>query len=99
MPPSIFPGTIDIVPNYGNQLGGTPHLVSGTGVEFQESDYITCMFDDQRVEGVYLNEKQTLCVSPWLPQTGTVLFHLIVEHLESGTFSGQTDYNSCTLLL
>ena len=74
-------------------------MVSGDNVKFGEGDNITCIFDDQKVNGVYVNEKQGLCVSPELSQTGTVLFQLqIVRDEPSSTpFSGEANFISRTL--
>ena len=94
----IFPfsGAIQLTPHYGNQLGGAPIIVSGTDVKFGEGDDITCIFHDQEVKGVYVNEEQALCVSPQLSQTGTVLFQLQIVRDEPGSsfFSGEANYIS-----
>ena len=75
-------------------------MVSGTDVKFGEGDSITCIFSDQAVNGVYVNGKLALCVSPELSQTGTVPFQLLIEPDVSGsiTFSGGANYISCMLL-
>jgi len=91
-----FSGEIKLNPHYGNQLGGAPIIVSGTDVKFREGDDITCIFDDQEVKGVYVNEEQALCVSPQLSQTGTVLFQLQIVQEEPGSivFRGEANYIS-----
>ena len=72
-------------------------MVSGTDVFFREGDNITCVFDNQKVNGVYVNEKQALCVSPELSETGTVLFQLVIGQDVPGSipFSGEAKYISC----
>ena len=95
-----FSGAIQLSPHYGNQLGGAPIMVSGTDVKFGEGDDITCIFDDQEVKGVYVNEERALCVSPQLSQTGTVLFQLQIVQEEPGSFffRGEANYISCMSL-
>lgn len=87
-------GTLELTPQYGNQLGGTPIIVSGPNVTFREEDDITCVFDGQGVIGVYLNEEQALCISPELSVTGTVLFQLLIAR-DTTPFRGQANFKSC----
>ena len=96
MTASFASGIIRLSPSYGNQLGGTPVMVSGTDVVFRERDDITCVFSDQRVEGVYINQEQALCVSPELSETGTIPFQLMIED-DSGSvpYIGEASYISC----
>ena len=69
--------------------------MSGDDVTFTEDDVITCIFADERVDGVYVNEEQVLCVSPELPQTGIVPFRLKIVHNGTLSFRGIASYNSC----
>lgn len=94
----IFSGTIQLSPHYGNQLGGAPVMVSGMNVTFEEEDNITCIFNDEEVKGVYINEEQALCVFPELSQTGTVLFQLQIarDEPENVLFIGEANFISCT---
>ena len=71
-------------------------MVSGTDIKLGQGDNITCIFDDQKVKGVYVDEKQALCVSPELSQTGKVLFQLRIIQDESGSvpFSGEANFIS-----
>ena len=96
---SIIAGNLKLTPHYGNQLGGAPILVSGDDVTFAENHDITCIFGDEKVDGVYVNEEQVLCVSPELPQTGVVLFQLEVERGGTIPFRGEANYNSCKSLI
>ena len=75
-------------------------MVSGTDVTFGEGDNITCIFHDQEVKGVYVNEEQALCVSPQLSETGTVLFELQIVRDEPGStpFSGEANFFCCMSL-
>ena len=94
----IFAGNVELTPHFGNQLGGAPIIVSGNNVTFREYDDMTCIFGDKRVDGVYINEEQVLCVSPGLPQTGIILFQLVVLRNETFFFRGEANYNSCKSL-
>ena len=73
--------------------------MSGDDVIFTEDDNVTCIFGDDKVDGVYVNEEQVLCVSPELSQTGVVLFQLEVEHGGTIPFRGEANYNSCKFLI
>ena len=85
-------GIITLNPRYGNMLGGSSILVSGPYFTVQEEDQITCLFDNTTVDGIFVNSKQVLCVSPALPRTGRVPFQLLVT---GGTdFIGQSVFVS-----
>ena len=93
-------GTIHLSPNYGNQLGGSPIQVTGSkdsNIKFQDDDIISCIFDSEDVQGVYVDENTALCVSPRLNNTGKVLFQLIIQSNEPSeyTYTYEADYNSC----
>ena len=77
-------------------MGGAPIIVSGDDITFMEDDDITCDIGDEKVEGVYVNEQQALCVSPELSETGSVLFLLMVVRDGRITFRGEANYNSRT---
>ena len=52
-----------IGPRFGSQLGGT--AVHITGPCFDETDQITCIFDNQPGQtGFYVNNLTVICVSP-----------------------------------
>ena len=72
--------------------------MSGDDITFMEDDDITCNFGDEKVDGVYVNEQQALCVSPELSETGIVLFLLMVVRDGRITFRGEANYNSRTFL-
>ena len=85
-------GIITLNPSYGNMLGGSSILVSGPYFTVQEEDQITCVFDNTTVDGIFVNSKQVLCVSPALSRTGRVPFQLLVT---GGTeFIGQSVFVS-----
>ena len=50
-----------------------------SGPCFDESDNITCVFDGQDVEGVFVNTLIALCISPPLMTIGEVQFQLVVR--------------------
>ena len=64
-------------PRGGHFLGGTVVQVSGPC--FFESDNITCVFDGQEIEGVFVNTMVALCLSPPLRTTGGLPFQLVVR--------------------
>lgn len=73
-------------------LGGSSILVSGPYFTVQEEDQITCVFDNTTVDGIFINSKQVLCVSPALSRMGRVPFQLLVT---GGTeFIGQSVFVS-----
>ena len=72
--------------------------MSGDDIMFREDDDITCDFGDQKLDGVYVNEQQALCVSPELSETGIVLFQLMVVRDGRITLRGEANYNSRTFL-
>ena len=75
-------GSLSLRPPYGNMLGGTSVVVSGPC--FEESYEITCYFGTAEVQGVYLNIRLAICVSPMLQVAGDVRFRL--QMLEKGQF-------------
>lgn len=84
---------IKIEPAYGNMLGGTGVVVSATQLAIGEDDEIQCVFDGIKVRGVYVNERQALCISPLLSRTGRLSFQIIVTG--STIFSGESTFTSC----
>ena len=68
---------ITLVPNAGHYLGGTAVRVAGACLD--QRDSITCIFADTEVEGIFINERLALCVSPQIPLFGRVPFELIVR--------------------
>ena len=68
---------LTLAPRLGNMLGGTAVLVSGPCLE--ETDQITCMFGERSVNGLYISEMLSVCVSPTISTTGRVRFQLIVQ--------------------
>lgn len=86
--------TVRIAPQAGNQQGGTPVLVSGPC--FEEDERISCIFDGIVVEGIYLNQDTTLCISPQLPSTGRFPFRISIA-ATNGTirFQGDSVFFSC----
>lgn len=89
----LIPGAIELDPPYGNMLGGTGVMVSGTQFSIKEDDDILCIFDGIEVRGVYVNEQTALCVSPLLSQTGRVPFQILVNG--STSFSSESIFTSC----
>ena len=99
----VISGTINLSPNYGSQLGGSPIQVTGSkdsNIKFREDDTISCTFDSEDVQGVYVDDDTALCVSPHLNKTGKVLFQLIIQsNIPSEyTYTYEADYNSCKVL-
>ena len=86
-------GTIKLDPPYGNMLGGTGVVVSGTQLFVNEDDDILCMFDGIEVRGVYVDEQKALCICPLLSQTGRLLFQISVNG--STSFVGESIFTSC----
>ena len=64
----FYSARIKLSPRFGNSLGGTPILID-TGIEFSESDKITCIFEDNMVTGQALSKSIAICVSPFLQST------------------------------
>ena len=92
---TIITGNVKLSPHYGNQLGGAPVIVSGDDITFREDDDIMCVFGEQKIDGVYVDEEQALCVSPELSETGIVLFELTIVRDGTTAFRGEANYNSC----
>ena len=89
----FIPGAINLDPPYGNLLGGTGVMVSGTQFSIEEDNDILCIFDGIGVKGVYVDEKRALCVSPLLSQTGRLPFQILING--STSFSGESVFTSC----
>lgn len=51
-------------PESGNMLGGT--VVNITGPCFDKTQKITCTFDTEQVEGIYVDKNRAICVQPQL---------------------------------
>ena len=79
-------------------IGGAPIVVSIPHFLIQEDDQITCEFNSVRVDGIYINPGQALCVSPPLSESGRVLFQITVTGRGSD-FLGQSIFTSCKLNL
>ena len=88
-----LPGMINLDPPYGNMLGGTGVMVSGTQFSVKEEDDILCIFDGVGVKGVYVDEKKALCITPLLSQTGRLPFQILING--STSFSGESVFTSC----
>ena len=64
-------------PWYGNILGGVPVILTGP-TYIKSTDKLYCLFDGVKVDGVYVSQRQVLCVTPRLRKIGKVnvqLFH------------------------
>lgn len=79
-----------MAPQSGHVLGGTAVRVAGACLE--PTDNITCIFHDTEVQGVYVNERVAICVSPHIQQLGRVSFRLVVRN-EMGTIRTQGGAN------
>ena len=86
-------GEIKLDPPYGNMLGGTGVVVSGTHFLISEDDDIQCIFDGIEVKGVYIDEQEVLCICPLLSRTGRLLFQISVNG--STSFLGESIFTSC----
>ena len=70
---------IVLTPRVGSMLGGTLIQVIGNNIKFTEAATYTCLFDNTKVEAVYIlqsGKKQILCVSPPLKRVGRIRFAL-----------------------
>ena len=62
---------IRLDPSFGNREGGSGVVVSGP--TFISTDNVTCIFDDEEVNGVVLSgENAVLCTTPRLRRTGKI---------------------------
>ena len=77
-------GSYSISPNYGNQLGGTPIII--TGPCFDESSSITCHFGEIETPCVRVSKREALCISPKLDVKGRIPIKVMV-----GTVSYEDD--------
>ena len=71
-------------------------VVSGTNLTVAEDDNVTCIFNDNEMEGFVINEKEVLCVSPEMTITGRVPFELRIAG-ENSSFTGISIFISCEL--
>ena len=86
-------GVIRPDPSYGNMLGGTGIMVSGTQLYVSVDDDIQCTFDGIAVKGVYVDQENILCISPLLSRTGRVPLQVSVDG--GTTFLGESTFTSC----
>ena len=93
---SLCAGTIRLDPSYGNMLGGTGVMVSGTQLFVSADDDIRCTFDGITVKGVHFDQQNILCISPLLSRTGRVPFQVSVNG--DTNFSGQSTFTSRKLM-
>jgi len=85
---------LTLSPRGGHFLGGTVVKVSGPCLD--ESDNITCVFDGQETEGVFVSTTVALCLSPPLMTTGGVPFQLVVRSAGGSIRSqGTAEFISC----
>ena len=84
---------LKLSPCGGHFLGGTVVQVSGPC--FFESDNITCVFDGQEIEGVFVNTMVALCLSPPLMTTGGLPFQLVVHSAGGIRSQGNAEFFSC----
>ena len=83
---------LTLLPRLGTVLGGTPIRLLGPC--FEEDDNITCQFNDITVEGKYINEDLSLCVSPEIQIVGQVMLHLTVVRSNGTTsYSGEATFH------
>ena len=73
-------GSYSISPNYGNQLGGTPIII--TGPCFNESSSITCRFGEIETPCVRISNREALCISPKLDVKGHIPIKVIIGNVE-----------------
>ena len=90
-----------IGPRFGNQLGGT--AVHITGPCFNETDRISCIFDNQPEQaGYYVNNLTAICVSPnfntigWKDLTVTVTRNGNLAYRTQSRFYASKSIN-CTI--
>ncbi len=65
-------------PRFGNMLGGTAVLISGT--RFEMGEKISCNFGGHEVEGSLIDESSALCVSPQLSKLGFITFGIAISN-------------------
>ena len=64
-------GVLQLNPWYGHILGGVPVILTGP-TYIRSTDKFYCLFDDIKVDGVYVSQTQVLCVTPRLKKIGRV---------------------------
>ena len=71
-------------------------MVQVSGPCLDESDNITCVFDGQETEGVFVGTTVALCLSPPLMTTGGLPFQLVVRSADGSIRSqGTAEFFSC----
>ena len=75
-------------------------MVQVSGPCFEEDDNITCVFDGEEVEGVFVSTMVVLCLSPPLPDTGMLPFQLVVRNASGNVRSqGSAEFVSCKCIV
>lgn len=86
--------SIELRPRFGNMLGGTPVLIN-PGVPLAGGEEIGCNFNGIETAGVHINSNLALCVSPTLPDFGSIPFELRI----AGRSPQETDFLSGMYML
>ena len=92
----LFTDPIFVDPSFGNREGGTGVVVSGP--RFIKTDNVTCIFDDEEVDGVVLSDDNAvLCTTPRLHRTGKIPVKIrlnqILQQNEAYFYSGMHSNN------
>ena len=90
---------IRLDPPFGNREGGSGVVVSGP--TFISTDNVTCIFDDEEVNGVVLSdENAVLCITPRLSRTGRIPVMIrhnqILLQKQAYFYSGKNTVHVCT---
>ena len=95
--PHSDPGPLLLTPPYASMLGGAAVQISGPC--FDPTYHYLCDFGSSSaaVPGVYLNQRELLCISPMLPVTGNVGFQLKILEKDKQTMyeSSLVPFYSC----
>ena len=70
----------------GSLLGGERVIVDGMSVH--EADRIKCSFGNVVVDGLYMNDKQVVCVSPPAKEESTVEFTIEITRANQKFIGG-----------
>ena len=88
----IHTDLVIVYPPFGNREGDSGVVVSGP--RFSSTDDVQCIFDDEEVNGVVLNdENAVLCTTPRLRRTGRVPVRMrrnqVLQQEEAQFYSGK----------
>ena len=76
---------MELIPNFGNMLGGTAVIVRGPC--FDPLASTECLFGVKRIAATYVDQKQAICISPALNDSGAVQFMITSTNASNTTFN------------